>query len=137
MRTIAATLAGLLVAVALVFVIELLSHKIWPPPAAITGTSDKEALRAAVDSMPAGALMSVAIAWIAGALGGGFVAARISRKALPACIVGGFIVLSGIANLLMIPHPFWFWIVAIVLVPMAALVSARLGAPRTGADSQA
>lgn len=30
------------------------------------------------------------------------------------------------------PLPFWFWIVAIVLVPFATLMAAWLGAPRTG-----
>ncbi|HUG09809.1 MAG TPA: hypothetical protein VMM36_02290 [Opitutaceae bacterium] len=133
-RNILSTLAGLLVAVAFVFLIELISHRIWPPPAAISDMSDKEALRNAVAAMPFGSLASVALAWIAGAFSGGFVAAKLSRKAVPAWIVGGFIALSGIGNLMMIPHPFWFWIVAIVLVPAVTLAAARLGAPRVPAS---
>jgi hypothetical protein len=40
-RYILSTLAGVLVAVAFVFVIEFGSHMIWPPPAAISDPSDK------------------------------------------------------------------------------------------------
>jgi hypothetical protein len=77
----------------------------------------------------------VALAWITGAFAGGFVAARLSRKAVPACVVGGIVALSAIGNLMMIPHPSWFWIVALVLVPAVTLGAARLGAPRVAAAS--
>jgi hypothetical protein len=134
-RYILSTLAGVLVAVAFVFVIEFGSHMIWPPPAAVSDPSDKDALRNAVAAMPFGALASVALAWITGAFAGGFVAARLSRKAVPACGVGGLVALSAIGNLMMIPHPSWFWIVALVLVPAVTLGAARLGAPRVAAAS--
>ena len=130
-RNILSTLTGLVVAMAAVFAIELLSHQIRPPPPAISDMSDKQALRDAIAAMPFGALASVALAWIVGTFAGALVATKLSCSAIPAWFVGGFIAIAGIANMLAIPHPLWFWVVACVLIPAAAFSAARLGAPKT------
>lgn len=127
LRVIAATVTGTVLAIALIFAIELVSHQIWPPPAG-TNTNDPESVRVLMAQMPLGALLSVAFAWVLAAFVGGLVAAKIARRIYPAYIVGGLIALSGVANLIMMPHPVWFWAVALVVVPVVTIVAGQLGA---------
>ena len=127
LRNILAVVIGIILAFSLIEVCEAVGHHLWPPPQGIDFGS-REAIRAAITQMPFGALASVAVAWVVGAFGGGWVAARISRRARPAYVIGGLVVLASIAELVMIPHPFWFWIIALIVVPLAAHLAAKLGA---------
>jgi hypothetical protein len=71
------------------------------------------------------AVASIAVAWILGPLIGGLVATVVGMPAGPvlAFIVGFFLLVADIANLLMIPSPAWLWVVGI----LAPLPSAWLG----------
>ena len=122
------TLLGLLVGMMCVPAIAVISQKIWPPPAGITSASDKDALRAAVASMPTGALITVAGSWLVGAFVGGLLASKLSGSPVPAYVVGGFVALAAISSLLTIPYPVWFWPVALVLVPLASYAAAWIAA---------
>lgn len=135
LRSILATLAGLIAAILVVAMIELAGNRIWPAPVEIH-PDDPESIRAAMESMPLGALLSVAVAWVAGAFIGAWVAARISFKRWPGWIVGGLIALASVSNLIFIPHPWWFWIAALGLVPLAAWWATRQAWPgnRAGAE---
>lgn len=68
--TILAVVAGVVVAVVIVFVFEAAGHSIWPPPPGLD-VSDPEALKALMPSIPIGAKVAVVVAWVAGAFGGG------------------------------------------------------------------
>lgn len=129
MKTALAILAGLVSAFALIFLVELAAHQIWPVPA--FDAKNPDAMRAAMEAMPPGALISVAAAWIVGTFGGGWLAARIARRIWPAYVIGGFVALASVANLLMLPHPLWFWPVALIVVPFTAHVAGALGNKRT------
>ena len=68
-RNIGAGVAGVIIAFALVWIVEAIGHMIYPPPADLDfGNTD--VMRAYVDTLPLGALLSVAIAWFVGAFGG-------------------------------------------------------------------
>ncbi len=55
-------------------------------------------------------------------------AARIAGRPFPALLVGGVMMLAGISNLAVIPHPLWFMVLSVlVFVPSAWLASRVAG----------
>lgn len=128
MRSILAVLLGLVVGFLVVVAIELVSHRLYPLPAGID-PSDAEALAAAVAQMPLGAFLLLLAAWLGGTLLGSWIASRVGRGYVPGIVVGALFLIAGIANLLMIPHPVWFWAAAVVVFIVATFLGTRLGAP--------
>jgi len=90
-RKVGAGIVGVAVAMALVWLVETIGHTVWPTPADLD-TSDVDVMRAYVDTLPLGAMLTVALAWFVGALAGTFAACR----------------LGAARPLVYIPHPFWF-----------------------------
>ncbi|MBL8795141.1 MAG: hypothetical protein JNM56_14625 [Planctomycetia bacterium] len=130
LRSILAVVLGIIVGGITVGVVEFTGHTIYPPPPDLDA-SNREALSAYIATAPIAVLLFVMAAWVLGAFTGGLVAAWIGRRApvVHALIIGGFILLSGIASMLYYPHPAWFWVVGIVTVPSAAYAAARLVGP--------
>lgn len=127
-----AVVAGIVIAFVIVFVFEAAGHGFWPPPPGVD-VSNPEALKTLMPSIPVGAKVAVIVAWAAGAFAGGLVAARISKNARFAWIIGGVQLALGIVTMLSIPHPLAMWIAG-VLVPMpAAMLGGLLGTPRASA----
>ena len=120
---------GFVIAMLCIMAIQVTSRKIWPPPEGPAGTNDREALRAMVDSMPTGALVSVAFMFVAGTFVGGTLASKLSGSGIPAYAVGGFVLIGVVASITAIPYPPWFWIAEFVLVPASAWLAAKIGAP--------
>lgn len=110
--------AGILVAFATVFGIDLAGHQIYPLPSDLN-MHDPEAVGAFIQTMPPEALAIAAAAWFVGALDGGIVAALIARRAWTVWPVAGAVAAAGVVNILMIPHP--------VLLQMGAVVAPLLG----------
>ncbi len=129
LRSTLATFIGLIVAVIVVQLIELLGHLVYPVPDGLD-VYDPEALAAFVETLPPGALLFVLAAWFIGTLTGGLVAAVLGPDARPArparrtwvvtAVLFGFTA----ANLAAIPHPPWFTLAALLLVPVAGLLAA-------------
>jgi hypothetical protein len=136
LRSILATLAGIIAVFLLVLGIEMIGHSIWPPPPGLDPT-DPESVRAAMAQAPLGALVVVAVAWVVGAFAGAWLASRIAERRWPAYVIGGLTAVSSAANLVMIPHPFWFWIVALAIVPLAAYLGGTLSYPKRAQSSAA
>jgi hypothetical protein len=127
-RNIGAGILGVVVAVALVWVIEMLGHSIYPPPPGLD-FSDRAAMKSYVDSLPIGALLSVAIAWFAGSLGGTFAACRLgaAKSIVFAPIIGGLMFVGAAINFATIPHPLWFLIIGIAGIILGAWLGMFLG----------
>jgi hypothetical protein len=123
-KNIAAGVAGVVIAVALVWLVEKIGHAVYPPPADLDLT-DAEAMRAYIATLPPGALLFVAAAWFVGTLCGTCAACAIgtAKPTHFAVVVGGLMLVATIMNLAMIPHPMWFSVLGIVGV----LVGAWLG----------
>jgi hypothetical protein len=131
-RKIGAGILGIAVAVALVWIVETIGHSIYPPPADLDfGNSD--VMRAYIDTLPLGALLSVAAAWFIGSLGGTFAACRIgTARPLVYALVVGLMMFSGATfNLTIIPHPIWFSILGVVGIFAGTWLGMDLGS-RTG-----
>jgi hypothetical protein len=132
LRSVLAVLAGAVVAVVLITAVQLLGHQTFPPPADLD-LNDREAVAAAM-AQASGALLSVLLAWAVGTIGGAWVAARVAGRShlLHGLIVGALLLAGAVANMLSIPHPVWFWIVALLLffpcASLGAMLAARRGA---------
>lgn len=122
-RRVLATVAGLLVGMVVIGAVERIGHLVYPPPPGID-LHDRAALEKLIAEAPAGALLFVACAWLCGTLAGTALARTIEGpgRTIAAVLVGVLLLLAGIANLLMLPHPAWF-----VAVGLAALVAGGLG----------
>ena len=120
-KNIAAGVAGVLIAVGLVWIIEMIGHSVYPPPPGID-FSDTESLRAYTSGLPLAAFLFVGCGWFIGTLGGTLAACRVgtAEPKIYAMVVGGLMLIATVVNLVMIPHPLWFAIVGIVGIVLAA-----------------
>jgi MFS family permease len=123
LRTLLALLAGFVVGTAAIMLVETANgHLLYPELGkAAEGVTDREVLRQLLATAPAGAFVVVLAGWALGTMVGGWIAAKIARRApsAHALALGAIITLGAIANNLMLPPPAWFW-VAGVLVPLAS-----------------
>lgn len=127
-KNIAAGIAGVVIAGALVWLIEMLGHFVYPPPPDLN-FADAEAMGVYVTTLPIGAFLFVGGAWFLATLGGTFVACKIgdAKPMTYAIIVGGLMLIATAANLIMIPHPLWFSILGVVGIIVAACLGMTLG----------
>lgn len=123
-RKIAAFFAGLISGIIMIAIIESVGHLIFPLPAGID-PQNMENLAVNMDKIPLGAKLFVLLAWAAGSFTGALIAALISKESkLPIGLgIGTLLMLFGIFNMIMLPHPLWFWIIGILIF----LPSAWLG----------
>jgi hypothetical protein len=133
-KNIAAGVAGTLIAVGLVWLIEMAGHLVYPPPPDID-FSDKESLRAYAAGLPIGAFGFIGGAWFLGTLGGVLAACKVgtAEPKVFAMIIGGLILLATAVNLVMIPHPLWFSMSGVAGIIVAAWLGMSLS--QRSADS--
>ena len=126
LRLIGSIVAGIVLAVATVFVVELVGHIVYP--VGETDMQDREAVAAMIAALPVGALLIVALAWLLGALVGGSLAARLSGRRWPAWVVAAVVALFALATVFMYPHPVWMQIAAFVAPALGGLIAGHLAA---------
>ncbi len=124
--------AGVLVLVAFTGFFEGLGKQVFPPSQqmldaiALLQKGDagaREALAAAMDAMPFGALAVVVLAWTLGAALGAFAACRVGgANCVPLSIAIAVVAVVFVAmNLVLIPHPAWMIAAGAILPPAAAI----------------
>lgn len=126
-RSFLAIVAGVIVAGFVVVGIETIGQSVYPPPPGLD-LKNPEVLRELLRSLPLGALGSVLLAWVIGALAGAWVAARIALqwRMGHAGVIGAVVICAAAVNMLMFPHPPWMWMGALVLIPLATYAGGRL-----------
>jgi hypothetical protein len=132
-RLIPGIVAGIVVALATVFAIDLAGHQIYPLPGDLN-LDDSEAVAEFIATMPAPASALVLAAFFAGALAGGVAAAAISRRAWTVWPVAVLVVAAGLAKLLMIRHPIILQ-AGTVAAPLLGALAASLFARRIAAHA--
>jgi hypothetical protein len=132
LRAILGAVAGCVLAMCVIFGMELIGQQLFPLPAG-TDPTDMAALKAAAAQMPPAALMFVVLGWIVGTAVGGWAANAIGGRVWPAYVVGGLIALASIGNGMMIPQPLWVTVAGVLGPAIAAFAVARLGGPRAPA----
>jgi sorbitol-specific phosphotransferase system component IIBC len=118
---------GVVVAVMVVILMDALVARIYPLPAGFD-TRNEESLRQVIAGMPTAAFVLLLTGWILAAAVGSSFATRLASQARPThgLIVAVFVLVATIANLAAIPHPMWMWPAAIILIPAAGWIAARL-----------
>lgn len=129
-RNIGGTVAGLLVGMVVVGVVELIGMWIVQPPAEVQAamkSNDPAKLRAVIDKLPLASFLFVLSAWTAGAFAGPFTTALVCKqlRVLCAASVGFLLWLMTFAMLLMIPGPVFMWS-GLLLVPIACAAAIAL-----------
>jgi hypothetical protein len=122
-RNVLAGICGAVVAFITIGLLEAVGTTIFPPPPGMD-FNDRESVRAAMANMPFGALVWVLVSQLVGTFVGAWLAARIARaaKTALAVTVGVIAMLASIGNMLMIPHPIWFWVASLLFsLPLAYL----------------
>ena len=121
LKNIFIVIGSVIIGAVIIFLVEALGHMIYPPPEGID-FNDSEAMKSVVSNLPVGALLFVVIAYALGSFGGGFASVLISKQqntTLP-IIIGIILMIFGIINLFLIPHPVWFMIAnLLVYIPFA------------------
>ena len=129
-RSILAVIAGFVAASVIMMIVETANGQILYPELGkrAEGVTDRQEIKAIMASAPVGALLVVLIGWTLGSVAGGFLATLISRKPPGghALVLGALLTLAGVANNLMLPPPFWFWIATFAFLLPATYVGARL-----------
>lgn len=131
-RKILGLIAGILVAFVSLWLIDAIGHIFYPIPADLD-QNDMAAWAEFVKAMPLGALLFVLAGWFIATLVGGWLACFIVKvkPMLFAGIVGGLMLIVNIISLVMIPHPLWFSITAVIGILLATYLAAKAGTPKS------
>jgi hypothetical protein len=119
-------LAGVVVAVVVVTLMDAVVGRAYPFPAG-TEISNPETLRQAIAALPVSAFVLLVFGWALAAAAGAYVAARLAAhaSAFHGLIVALFVLVATVANLAKIPHPVWMWPAVIILLPLAGWAATR------------
>ncbi len=133
LRNVLALVAGLVVSIGVVKVVEMIGHTIWPPPADLDWT-DGDAIRTYTSQQPFLALLFPILSYFLGTIAGPLIACRIgtARPLLFVGVIGIVMLAATIATLIWIPHPIWFSVLAIGAVIIGGWLALQLGSRRTG-----
>lgn len=130
LRTVLAIIAGVVVAFAITFAVELIWRQLAPMPSG-ANMSDPAAVSAFLRTVPLTALLVVLLGWTVAIFAGTFTAARLARKGeWPGWIVLALFLAATGANFFMIAHPVWFVAASVAAILLAGWLGARLGAGR-------
>jgi hypothetical protein len=121
-RRVLAIVAGIVTAMAVVSLADLLIGRVFPMPVG-TDVRDAVSMAAAIASMPTIALALLILGWALGTGIGAFTA-LISVGLIVAVVL----LLATISNLLALPHPRWMWPAALVSVPLLGWLGAHAAA---------
>ena len=133
LRRILAVIAGIVVFVVVVSVMDAISHQLHPMPEGLS-MEDMDGMAAFIADAPFGAMFVVMLGWIIGAFGGCFTAAKIAvdQHRLVAGIVGALAFAGTAMNLFMLPHPLWMTIGGLLGITVGAHLGWKLGEGRQG-----
>jgi hypothetical protein len=125
-----AVLAGLVVAMLMIVVVEIPGSIVHPFPPGVDPT-DIEVCRAHVANYPAWILMAVVAVWGLIAFAGAWVATRLGTGRHPAhgIMVGLILLALAVMNMSMLPYPVWFWAGNVIGLPVGFTCGAKLGGP--------
>jgi hypothetical protein len=114
-RTILATLVGILLAFGLVYLAQLAGNSL-DPIVAVPDPIDPDALEIQIPLLNT---LSLVLGWLIGSFAGSWLAARASGVAATAWIVGGTVFGAGLARAMSLGESWWMLALAFA-VPMAA-----------------
>lgn len=128
MKNILSVIAGLITGVILIFLLEMLVPMVYPPPPGLDFTkADRETMEMLMSLMPLSAMIFVLANYAIASLAGGLVSSLISKKMGQPLMVGGFLTVANIFNLVEIPHPLWMAVTSMLVFLPFAFVGGKIG----------
>ncbi len=126
-RNIIAIIVGIAAAGVAVYFVESINYSLFPLPQDLDANNMDE-MKAYVEELPVLAFAFVLLAHFFGPLVGGLTSAKIaaSHQMKVALFVGSFVLLMGLINLVMIPHPIWFMVLDLFMYLPGAFLGYRL-----------
>ncbi len=126
LRNVVGAIAGIVVAVLTVMLMEWISHTVYPLPAGIEIT-DTEALNAFLAAAPLTALLLVLAGSIIATFDGVLVACLIGRTqaVFYALLIGVLMLAATASNLIMYRHPTWFSVSVVAGIIAAAWLAMK------------
>lgn len=121
LRNIGAGIAGVVIAILSVWLVQKIGHAVYPPPAGLDG-NDMEAMKAYVEALPVGAFLFVIASYFVGTTVGTCAACAIGTM-LPrvfAIFIACLMFIGTAMSVAMIPHPTWFIVVAVIAIVIGA-----------------
>ena len=127
-RKILAVLAGLATGFILAAIFETIGTFLYPPPPELD-RNNVEQMSAYIQTLPIGAFLILLAAWTIATFGGGAVTWMIAKEKpmLFASIIGAILLAASVVNFVMIPHPTWFSISAVVGIALATFLAGKIG----------
>lgn len=129
-RSFAAIMGGMVIAVTVVSLCDLAAGALHPAPPGFD-LRDMAQAEAHAAAAPTSALLMVLLGWMLGPFAGGLVASRVAagNGRMYVWVITGVLYVATIMNLMVVPHPTWMVAGALLGVPLAGWLAARL-APR-------
>lgn len=123
----ASILMGCVAGIAVIFIIEILSHVIYPIPEGLN-PQNAEDLKKIMEMAPAGVLFIVLFGGYAGGFCAGMLSSWMAKsgKLFSALMAGAILTCLGVLNAFMIPHPLWFTIASFFIYFAGAFIGNKL-----------
>lgn len=134
LRRLLAVVAALVVAGAIVTIVETFAHQLHPLPPGVDPT-DPASLGRALEAgeVPFASMALVLSGWLLAAYMGGVIAWRYGRSGMAAVVFAAIFTVAVFSDLNAFPHPTWMWIGGLGGSPLFALGGGNrtLTVPRT------
>lgn len=129
LKSVLSIILGIVIGGVAIMAMEMLGHSLYPPPAGID-FNDPAQVAEMVANAPVAALLMVILAYVVGGIVAGFICGLLKPKTqnYQPFVVGVILTFFGLMNLLMIPHPIWFWISTLIAFVPTALLGNKLSA---------
>lgn len=129
-KQILAIIVGVIVGMIAMTIVNFASAAMYPLPDSLD-LSDSAAMGAYIAQLPIGAKLMVLLGWIVAAFVAGYIAAKLAPEGKGrqmAIIAGAILMLGGIINAFMLPHPMWMLIIGLLqYIPLAHLGAKAAG----------
>jgi Na+/alanine symporter len=115
LKKVLAIITGVITGFVVVFIGDAVTGRLYPPTPGLNFT-DKASLDAFVAGIPSYVLIIMIVFWLFSSFLGGMVAARINRTEWKStCLITASILMAAaLLNLILIPHPMWMWLAALL-----------------------
>ena len=133
-KKILSVIAGIIAGTIVIYLVEIVSLKVYPPPAGVDVMKDKQALIEYIRSAPLSAMLIVLLGYVLGSFVAGWLSARISASIRQPLICGVVLMAFGIMNLVDIPQPLWFSISTTISYIPFAYLGGKLGMKNKSVD---
>jgi MFS family permease len=118
LRLILGIVIGIAAGIGVVMLGDMLNHRFFPPPPEVQVTNP-QAIRDYMQTAPVLSLIGLPVTWTFAAFLGAFAAAKIGARRWAGWVAGCVLFSATGLNLVLIPHPLWMLIAAVVFVPAA------------------